>query len=236
MVSDVVRTARAGARDEITAAIVASARRQLAEVGAADLSLRAVARDLGMVSSAVYRYVRSRDELLTLLIVAVYDELGDEADAAIASVSGHRERWLAAARAVRRWAIGHPHEYALVYGTPVPGYAAPDLTSTAGTRVSRALVAIVADAYRDGALARQRRRRSPDAEVTDPQLATDLDALAALIDFPGPPTLLVAAIAAWTQLFGLVSFEVFGQTRGLVEHHEALFDATAALMADTIGL
>jgi AcrR family transcriptional regulator len=115
--------ARARARAELTEQIKAVARQHLAEHGAAALSLRAVTRDVGMVSSAVYRYFASRDELLTALIVDAYDAVGraaEEADAACRrdDVEG---RWLALASAVRTWATANPHEYALVYGSPVPG-------------------------------------------------------------------------------------------------------------------
>src|ERR1700704_5827414 len=121
------RGARARARIEVTAAIKDEARRQLAAEGASKLSLRAVARELGMVSSALYRYFPSRDDLLTSLIVDAYDSLGEAAECALAETEkkDHVERGIAVCRAVREWALGHPHEYALIYGSPVPGYTAP---------------------------------------------------------------------------------------------------------------
>ena len=76
------RTARERARAELTDEIKAVARRQLATVGAQGLSLRAVSRELGMVSSALYRYFPSRDDLLTVLIIDAYDALGEAAEAA----------------------------------------------------------------------------------------------------------------------------------------------------------
>ena len=105
-----IKGARERARAEITAEITAEARRQLAVDGAAGLSLRAVARELGMVSSAIYRYVASRDELLTLLIIEAYDALGAAVERAVAASAGEpaADRFVAAARAVRRWAVGQP--------------------------------------------------------------------------------------------------------------------------------
>src|SRR5688500_20157242 len=94
-------TVRERVRAELTAEITAAARRQLAEVGAAGLSLRAVAREVGMASSAVYRYFASRDELLTRLITDGYDALGAAAEAADDPSAAPRERWLAVGRAVR---------------------------------------------------------------------------------------------------------------------------------------
>src|SRR4051794_31580440 len=115
------RTARERARVELTNEIKQEARRQLAEQGAAALSLRAVARELGMVSSALYRYFPSRDDLLTALITDAYDSVGAAAEAALESSTAqgatHFARWQAVCRAVRSWALAHPHEYALVYGS-----------------------------------------------------------------------------------------------------------------------
>ena len=142
--------ARARARAEVRAAILDAASKRLAQDGATDLSLRAVARDVGMVSSAVYRYFASRDELLTALIIEAYDSLGDHTEANVASSAGRPDatRWIDAALAIRSWALAHPNDYALIYGTPIPGYAAPDDTVASGTRVSRALVRIVREADR----------------------------------------------------------------------------------------
>jgi AcrR family transcriptional regulator len=160
---------RARARAEVRAAILAAAAKRVAEDGANDLSLRAVARDVGMVSSAVYRYFASRDELLTALIIEAYDSLGEHTEAHIASTRGRpaATRWVDAALAVRAWALAHRNDYALIYGTPIPGYAAPDDTTASGTRVSRALVSIVREAdtsNRPASITRSMRRcprRSP---------------------------------------------------------------------------
>jgi AcrR family transcriptional regulator len=228
-----VHEARQRGRAEVVAEIVRSGRAQLAEVGAVNLSLRAVARDLGVVSSAVYRYVRSRDELLTLLIVDAYDSLGEQVEQVVAASAGRRPsaRWIEAAMAVRSWAIEHPHEYALLYGTPVPGYEAPgEDTTPSGTRVSFALVSIVRDAWAAGDL-------DPPAGPSVPRpLGRELAVSKEVLDLPVPDAVVVRTVAAWTQLFGLVSFELFNQTRGLVTDHEALFRATVTAMADQLGL
>src|SRR6476619_3633829 len=118
---------RARVRAEMIDEIKAVARRHLAADGA-NLSLRAVARDMGMVSSAVYRYFASRDDLLTALIIEGYNAMGEAAERAEAAVP-RRDlpgRWMAICHAVRDWGRAHPAEYALLYGSPVPGYAAPD--------------------------------------------------------------------------------------------------------------
>ena len=114
------RSPRKVARDRQVQAIKAVARRLVALHGAAELSLREVAREMNQTSSALYRYFANRDELLTALILDAYNELGsvvEEAEAVVARPN-RRERWLVATRAIRRWALDHPHEYALVYGSP----------------------------------------------------------------------------------------------------------------------
>src|ERR1700743_3471809 len=126
-----VRTARERVRAELIREIKDEARRQAATASAGGLSLRAVARELGMASSALYRYFPSRDDLLTALIIDAYDALGEKAERAAGAVrprSDTRARWRAPAGTVRAWARAHPHEYALLYGTPVPGYSAPQAT------------------------------------------------------------------------------------------------------------
>jgi len=125
------RTARERARAEITAEILDAARGYLATDGAPALSLRAIARDLGMASSALYRYFKSRDELLTRLIIDAYDSLGAAAEASEVTMDRNdlAGRFTVICEAVRAWALAHPNEYALIYGSPVPGYVAPAVGS-----------------------------------------------------------------------------------------------------------
>ncbi len=224
-------SARARARAAVTEDIIAEARRQLDEHGAAGLSLRAVARELGMVSSAIYRYFASRDELLTALIIETYDALGDVAEEAAAASARRapRNRWVDVANAIRGWAIEHPNEYALVYGTPVPGYQAPEDTVVSGTRVSLALVGVVRDA------ASSRELQPLETEVSRP-LSEDLERLRQQIGLDVSDDVLVVTLLAWTQLFGLLSFELFSQTRGVVTDHELFFETAASTMARAIGL
>ncbi|MEV5987939.1 TetR/AcrR family transcriptional regulator [Streptomyces sp. NPDC052051] len=223
------RGARARARIEVTAAIKDEARRQLAAEGAAKLSLRAVARELGMVSSALYRYFPSRDELLTALIIDAYDSLGAAAEAADAKAGGAipAGRWVAVCEAVRGWALAHPHEYALIYGSPVPGYSAPETTIPPAARVGLLLIDIVRDAYRRNGVARTPlpAELKPEAQRMAAALAPDL-----------PPEAIASMIAAWAQLYGLVGFELFGQFNKVVEDREAFFRHAASRLAHEVGL
>ncbi len=230
-----LQTARAKAREQITTDITEEGRRQLAEHGAAALSLRSVARELGMVSSAIYRYVKNRDDLLTRLIVEAFDSLGETVEACVSASRNESpaQRWVLAAHAVRSWALDRPHEFTLLYGSPVPGYAAPDSASIAGVRSSVALISIVADAKEDKTL--KARRRTGDSRISD-ALSNDFARLRTAISLPASDDTMVDVLAAWTQLFGLVGFELTNQTRGVVTHHHDLFEAATLRMAHNIGL
>ncbi|MEV6401174.1 TetR/AcrR family transcriptional regulator [Streptomyces sp. NPDC051907] len=229
-----IRGARERARIEVTAAIKDEARRQLAAEGAAKLSLRAVARELGMVSSALYRYFPSRDELLTALIVDAFDAVGAAAERALAEASDPADRpadlparWSAVCAAVRTWALAHPHEYALIYGSPVPGYTAPQDTIAPASRVGLALISIVRDAHGTAALVLPPlgRELRPEADRLAESVAPDL-----------PSAAVAALVAAWSQLFGLISFEVFGQFNRVVEDRDAFFAHAVARLAHEVGL
>lgn len=231
----VIEGARARARAAVTAELTAEARRQLAEVGPAALSLRSVARAAGMVSSGVYRYFASRDDLLTALIVESYDELGAQAERAANRHAGKPplDRWVATCRAVRSWGVAHPHEWALVYGSPVPGYQAPPDTIVPAQRVTRALVGVVADAARDGGL----RAPAADLDAVPARLATELEQIATAVEAVALTTdELVRLLTAWSQVFGMISLELFGQTAGAITAHEALFEATARTSGRLVGL
>ncbi|KQV76194.1 TetR family transcriptional regulator [Aeromicrobium sp. Root344] len=234
------RTARERARAEITAEILAAARVQLGEVGPSQLSLRAVAREVGMVSSAVYRYYASRDELLTALIIAAYDELGAAAEAAEEAVedrTDHVARWMATCRATREWAVSHPHDYALIYGSPVPGYAAPQDTVMPATRVIVRLVEIIVAAHGSGGPTDTAR---PPAGAADPSDVV-ADAMAFIaersaVDLEALPELVMRTLMVWSAIFGTLSFELFGHLKGSVSDYEGYFDQTVLRLAGDLGL
>jgi AcrR family transcriptional regulator len=210
------RGIRARNRAAIEGEILEIGRIHLARDGAAALSLRAIARDLGMVSSALYRYVASRDELLTLLIVAAFNSLGDAVEHAHSQVPEDdlTGRWQAIGRGLRRWALSHPHEYALIYGSPVPDYQAPsEQTTGPGTRVLVLLTRLLSDATRTGHLARD----AYETHLTEDLTPLAMAAVGPLLedDFFAGASLdaetLMAGLAAWSLLMGTTSAEVFGQ-------------------------
>ncbi|MEV0664441.1 TetR/AcrR family transcriptional regulator [Actinomadura luteofluorescens] len=227
------QTARERVRAELVREITEIARRQLATEGAAGLSLRAVAREMGMVSSAIYRYFPSRDDLLTALIIDGYNAVGEaveRADAA-AGAHDHRGRWLAVCRAVREWALAHPHEYALLYGSPVPGYQAPMDTVAAAMRDTVVMARIVSEAHAADALA-----PAGPCPPPPPAIAEDMARARAMLPMGVPDDVMARAFTAWAALYGTVSFELFGQYNNVIEERAAYFDHTMTLLARLVGL
>lgn len=226
----VVPNARQRVRAAVSADIVAEARRQLGEVGASALSLRSVARELGMASSAVYRYFPSRDDLLTELIVDAYDSIGAAAEEAAATSEKPFVQLQRVCRAVRGWSLEHPQEYMLIYGSPVPGYVAPDVTVAPASRVILVLAALLNSAQRSGRL----------APVTSPALpravASEIRTLAQTVLPDVPLANVTQGLLAWIQLFGFVSFEVFGRLEGLLERPDVFFDHSIVIMASSLGI
>lgn len=215
---------RARNRAAIEAEILRVGREHLALHGAAGLSLRAVARDLGMVSSAVYRYVESRDELLTRLIISGYDSLGDHVDSALAALPRRataERRFRTIASATRGWAQANPEEYALLYGSPVPGYHAPaERTTAPGTRVQRHLLGLLAD-LTDPAKESARDRRA---------IGTSDDPL--LIGVPAG--VLRRGLTCWNLVMGTITAELFEQHGpGTIKDPDAFF---AAVLDDALAI
>ena len=224
---------RARVRAEMTEEIKAVARKHLAAQGA-NLSLRAVARDMGMVSSALYRYFANRDELLTALILDAYNSMGEAAEAADAAIT-HRgditRRWLAVAHALRDWALARPHEYALVYGSPVPGYAAPPDTIGPASRPVLVFGAMLADAKAAGRLHPMPTPPLPRALRAEVKQAAEVIGGGDVDE-----RTMARALTAWTELFGAISFELFGRINNVIDERTAWFDHQMRAMLAFIGV
>jgi AcrR family transcriptional regulator len=231
----VARTARDRVRDEVTREILVVAGTHLAREGAAALSLRSIARDLGMAPSALYRYFDGRDALLSALIVAAYSSLADEAelaaDAAQAGTETDGGRWGAVPHAMRAWALARPHEWGLIFGSPVPGYRAPPETVVPYTRLAAALLRPLVAAHRSGRLG---------SEATGPYASGALAAAVAPVHdalMPDAPTaVVVQALYAWSTLIGVISLEVFGHWHQTVLDPDLFFRRTVEALGDQMGL
>lgn len=193
------------------------------EQGAASLSLRAIARELGMVSSAVYRYFPSRDELLTRLIIDSYDRLGEaveSADAAVKRRGDFPARFRAMTNAIRTWAIDNPSDYALLFGTPVPGYAAPIDTIGPASRYTFAMVQLVAEMEAAGHTAHDK--------VPSP-LRRDYSRFRARFGVSVSDSMLMKGMSAWANVMGVINLELFGHLHNVVDTPGALFEAVIDL-------
>ncbi|MGJ3509999.1 TetR/AcrR family transcriptional regulator [Enemella sp. A6] len=212
---------REQARADMTAQILAAARAEIAEHGGGGLSMRAVAREVGLVSSAVYRYFPTREALLTAMIIESYEHLAEVLGEVTEDDPG--ERWRRLAHAFRGWALEHRHEYQLIYGTPVPGYVAPAETVPAAGAVAGYFIAAVSAAS-----------GSVERHFTDAELADQLDAPAG--EFGVEPSAMGAVLAELSALVGVVSLELSGHFVGTADPADALFAAMVERQVQTLGL
>lgn len=219
------KTTRAENRATMEARIRRLGREHLSTHGAAGLSLRAIARDLGVVSSAVYRYVPSRDDLLTALVVEAYSDLADTVERAVTEHDPNRphDRMFAACRTMRAWAVADPPRWALLYGSPVPGYAAPaEQTVGPGTRVIAMVIGELARAESAGLL-------TPRARPVPVELSDDFGAIRTEFGSTISDDALLVATALWSTTIGAIGLEVFGQYGpDTFSAPELLFDAQIA--------
>ena len=226
------RTARERVRRELTIEIKEVAFAQLASSGGAALSLRAIAREMGMASSALFRYFDNRDALLTALIIDSYTSLAQAAESAEARVhhGSIEDRWMAICHGVRGWALAHPHQYSLIFGSPIPGYAAPAGTVAPASRVPLMLGDLLGDlvsqeSYDEGAHpgppAAVRRAVAPVQAMMPEGVSSDL---------------MVRGLMAWTYLFGAVSFELFGHRNNVIADYGVFFDHEVRRLAVMVGL
>lgn len=234
-------------RAETLERILSIAHDRLVAGGADALSLRSVARELGMVSSAVYRYVASREDLLRLLAGRAGAQLAEAVDAAARSRRGDPARRLTTiARAVRSWALEHPGDFGLLYGRVGTTAAGAGATGEAGEPGSGALglPAALLGLYVEGestAAARQSptaaARQSPAAAARQsPAVRRELANLAGALGVQAEPGATVRALLAWSTVVGAVAVEVSGQLTGVVANPGALFDVQVDQVAAATGL
>ena len=214
--------------------IKAIARAQMAAEGAASVTLRAIARELGVTASALYRYFGSREELVTALVSDAYNALADAMEAALAAVPANRHmaRMRAAFGAFRAWGLEHPTEYALIFGSPIPGYVAPEETRPAGRRYTDLLVRLLAEAHTAGALDPER----IDLRVPA-RLRRQVEAFRQRLggsDLPAP--VLAFGLSAWVRVHGLVTLEVFGHLAPAIGDGSALFEQELEAIVRQSGL
>jgi AcrR family transcriptional regulator len=212
----------------------AIARQQMQTQGTAAISLRAIAREMGMTVMALYRYYENRDALITALILDAFNALADTLEQASASypTEAYAERLLAVLLAYREWALAHPVDFQLIYGNPIPGYHAPaELTVPAASRSLATVVAILAAALRSGELA-----PAPRYYALPPVIA---DHMATLIERDGygvPVAALYIGVAGWIRIHGMIMLELFGHTPPVVGDPAEFYRFEVTNLMKSMGL
>lgn len=232
-------------RDRVRAATVTeikqTARRILVAEGsggADGLSLRAIARDMGMTAPALYRYFPSREDLVVHLIADLYGELADTMEAArdAEDPDDTPGRLRAVCRAFRRWAVTHPREFGLLFGSPIPGLEAtrrgetPTAAQQAGDRFGGIFADLVARIY----LARP--FPVPAEEDIDPLLRQELTQWCTSFPVPLPVGVAQVFLSCWIRLYGMVAMEVFGHLEFAIADAEPMFEAELRDLADKLGV
>ena len=218
-------TPRQLAREETVRRIKALALEQLAASGAGELSLRAIARELNIVSSAIYRYFGSRDELITALIIDAFNDFAEALEkAGQDDRRGPARRWRDTCAAARDWARAEPHRFGLIYGTSIPGYHAPQTTIEPAARGYRAFCRAAVE------------HSSVSEPVSGRSLRAQLDAAADALEVDADEPTMLAFTAAFSQIIGIISLELGGHLVGVFEPADDLFAAIVEREAAQLGL
>jgi AcrR family transcriptional regulator len=228
----VAETRRERLRAATTAEIKAVARRHLVAGGPQAISLRAIARDMGMTAPGLYRYFPSLDDLVTALIGDLYDDLAGALDRAGAAFGDDAvaERALAVCRAFRTWSVAHPAEFGLLFGAPVSERA--EAITAAAEIEGRRFEGIFSTLFAELWL----RYRFPTPAHVEPDLATQLDAWRQSVQSVVPTGAVRVLLGYWVRLYGLVSLEVFGHLAFILDDVEPLFEETLREFAEALGI
>jgi AcrR family transcriptional regulator len=222
-----VSSVRDRRRAETVQEIKAAALQQLAEAGPGGLSLRAVAREVGMTVQSLYHYFDSRDALLSVLVVDAHNALADAVEAAAVASLGRppQERLLATSGAYRGWALGNRAAFLLLYGTPAPGFEPPvEATAVAALRLAGPFRETVFDGW-------------SAEELAAVPLPPGAEALAGVpVDAVGlPPGALALFYELRARMHGLVMLELMGHLHPVQEQAAALFEGSTRRSAATLA-
>lgn len=238
-----------GRRERVRAATVleikTTARRLLIEEGAQSVTLRAIAREMGMTAPGLYRYFPSHEDLWWELCADTYVEIAEALEAELEPMSQERaeERLVAAARRFRSWAVEHPREFGLVFGMPLPGLAQfteKDFTSpehAAGMRFALVFTRVFAAVWW------RRRFPVPGEEQLPTELATQLRGYRDAVAGAGateagqlPLGAVLVFLQAWVHLYGIVTMEVFGHLGFCLSDVDQFFEIELAMIGRMFGI
>jgi AcrR family transcriptional regulator len=231
-------------RDRVRAAtteeIKQTARQLLVEQGPEAVSLRAIARQMGMTAPALYRYFDSHEKLIKHVIADIFTELTEDLHAAIESAGAARNgdltaKVMAACWEFRRWSLDHKREFGMLFGTPIPGVDVEkdEITAECGSQFGATFLLLILELW----------RKSPFPVPPDDAIDTGLrDQLVRYRDGLGslgtglPPGLLLIFLRCWTRLYGTLSLEVFGHLGFALDDAEPMFEIMLADTAPLLGL
>jgi AcrR family transcriptional regulator len=218
------------------------ARRLLVDQGTAALSLRAIAREMGVTAPALYRYFDGHEVLVEALAADFYDELSDAMEAATDAEGQDRpgeagkavaHRLMAAATTFRTWSVAHPAEFSVIFGTPIPGVDLYDESSPAciaGQRFGLVFAALFLELWA------VRPFSVPDLSELDPRLLPQLDAYRQRLGVDLPIAVVYVFLSCWARIYGLVTMEVFGHLTFALEDPEPAFTTELAQIGRLMGL
>jgi AcrR family transcriptional regulator len=221
-------------RAETTVEIKQTARKILVADGPDAVTLRAIAREMGMTAPALYRYFGSHEELVRGVVGDIFGELAGEIHAAISEAAGGGmgEKMAAACRGFRQWALGHRAEFGLIFGTPLPGINVEDddFAAECARKFAGTFFALFWELWQKNPFP------VPAPGKIDPALREQLTRYRDGIGTDLPLGVLLTFLACWVRLYGIVSMEVFGHLGFALEDAEPMFEITLAELAGMVGL
>jgi AcrR family transcriptional regulator len=226
-------TRRERIRNETIDEIKATAWKQVAEHGAASLSLRAIAREMGMTAPGLYRYYKDRDALVTALLVDAFASFTSNMEAArdARASDDHGGRFRAICKAYFQWAAENPQKYMLLFGTPIQGYMFAEELGPVAQRSFLVLQGVIGEAYAAGKIS---------GEVVTlrlpPTLKSQYDALKKLgMPYEGVVTQL--ALSVWSMVHGISSLFLYNYLGGFLQGNvEPFIDFEIEKMIRMFGL
>jgi AcrR family transcriptional regulator len=228
-------------RDRLRAAtaeeIRQTARAILVSRGAEAVSLRAIARQMGMTAPALYRYFDSHEDLIHHVIADIFTELSDGIAAAIevagaASAGDVADKVVAACRAFRGWALAHKAEFALIFGSPLPGVdrVPDDVIDSCGRKFGETFFALFFELWQRSPFP------VPAPEEIEPGLRQQLERYQAASETDLPVGAVLVYLRCWVRLYGIVALEVFGHMSFALDDPAPMFEIALAELAELVGL
>lgn len=228
------QTRREQRREETYEKIKIVARQQMAAQGTAGLSLRAIAREMGITAPAIYRYYENLDDLITTLILESFNALADALEAAQADHEGesYTDQLVAVLLAYRQWAVAHPIDFQLIYGNPIPGYVAPrDVTVPAVVRGFAIIVGLIDSLLKAGEADPQ-----PPYNSVPPETAAYMQDIIERDGYPVTVLAFYMGIVGWTQLHGVIMLEMFNHLQPAVGDVAAYYHGQVLNLLRVMGV